>query len=115
MSDDIVDCSQIRRNQPCWYKLEDVNTVAINDILMIENACYQLLKKSFGHLPCYPILFELFHETATYTFIGQSHDFQLAKAGIETFTMNEHKSMSDYKTSHSAFYAPIALPMILAG
>lgn len=115
MSDDIVDRSEIRRGKPCWYKLNDVQSSAINDILMIENGCYLLLKRSFGHLPCYPSLFELFHETALTTFIGQSVDFQIAQTGVTQFTMDKHISMSNYKTSHSAFYAPVALPMILAG
>lgn len=111
----MVDRSTVRRNKPCWYMVEDVQTVAVNDSLLIENACYHLLKLSFGHLPCYARMVDMFHETAMTTFIGQSADFLIAKTGITEFTMEKHVTMSNYKTSHTAFYAPVALPMILAG
>lgn len=115
MSDDMIDCSQIRRNRTCWYKVDDVKSIAVNDILMIENGCYLILKRFFGHLPCYTNLFQLFHETSMNTFIGQSLDFQIADAGIERFSTEKHITISNYKTAHFAFYAPIALPMMLAG
>lgn len=115
-ADDIIDCSDIRRDKPCWYKLPNVESVAVNDILMMESGCYKLLKRYFGHLPCYVDLFEMLHSTAFTTFIGQSLDFQESNAcDVTQFTMSKHKCMTDCKTSHSAFYAPIALPMILAG
>lgn len=95
--------------------LDDVQSIAVNDIQMIENGCYFLLKRFFSHLPCYTKMFELFHETAMNTFVGQSFDFQIASAGIERFSMDKHISMSNYKTSHFAFYTPIALPLLLAG
>lgn len=115
MSDDMVDQSEVRRGKPCWYKVEDVASGAVNDILLVENGSYWVLKRFFGHLPSYPKLFEMLHETALTTFIGQSMDFQISKAGVTHFTMDRHISMSNHKTSHAAFYAPIALPMILAG
>lgn len=115
MSDDILDQSEVRRGKPCWYKVEEVASNAVNDILLLENGCYWLLKRFFGHLPCYPSLFEMFHEAAFQTFIGQTMDFQIAQAGVTQFTMDKHILMSYHKTSHAAFYAPIALPMILAG
>ncbi|XP_031630990.1 farnesyl pyrophosphate synthase-like [Contarinia nasturtii] len=115
MSDDMIDCSQIRRNKPCWYMLDDVKSVAVNDVFMIENGCYLLLRKFFGHLPCYQSLFELLHETAMNTFIGQSLDYQIGNGNIEQFSIEKHISISNYKTGHFAFYTPIALPMLLAG
>lgn len=111
-----MDCSEIRRGKPCWYKVSDVKSIAVNDILMIENGCYHLLKRFFGHLPCYVNLIELMHKTSLATFIGQSLDFQLSNtADVTQFTMKKHRCMTDCKTSHFAFYTPIALPMILAG
>lgn len=115
MSDDMIDCSLIRRNKPCWYKVDGVRSVAVNDLLMIENACYLILKRFFSHLPCYANMIHLFHSTAMNTFIGQSLDYQISNDGVTQFTMEKHICMSNYKTSHFAFYAPIALPMMLAG
>lgn len=115
MSDDILDQSEMRRGKPCWYKVKEVASNAVNDILLLENGCYWLLKRFFGHLHCYPKLFEMFHEAGFQTFIGQTMDFQMAQAGVTQFTMDNYILMSYHKTSHAAFYAPIALPMILAG
>lgn len=115
ITDDMVDCSEIRRNKACWYKVDDVKSLAVNDAVMIENCLYYLLKKHFGHLKCYPNLFELFHESTMATMIGQSLDFHSAKNGVDHFTMTLHRTISDHKTAHFAFYAPIALPMLLAG
>lgn len=112
----MIDLSDIRRDKLCWYKVSDVQSVAVNDVLMIENGCYHLLKRFFGHLPCYVELFELLHQSAQTTFIGQSLDFQLSNAcDVTQFTMKKHKCMSDCKTSYFAFYTPVALSMILAG
>lgn len=115
-SDDIIDRSEIRRGKPCWHKVDDVKSVAFNDILMIENGCYHLLKRYFGHLPSYVSIVELMQNTALTTFIGQSLDAQMSNnAAVPQFTMKKHRCMADCKTSHFAFYTPIALPMILAG
>lgn len=115
MSDDMVDRSLIRRNKPCWYKIDGVGSMAVNDILMIENACYIILKRYFGHFHCYLDMIHLFHTTAMHTFIGQSLDHQMAEQDVTHFTMEKHVCIANYKTSHFAFYTPIALPMMLAG
>lgn len=115
MSDDIIDGSQIRRNKPCWYILDDVKSIAVNDVFMLENGCYLLLKKFFGHLSCYPSMFQLLHETAMKTFIGQSLDFQIGNGDVTQFSIEKHICISNYKTSHFAFYTPIAMSMLLAG
>lgn len=73
------------------------------------------MKRYFGHLPCYVHLVDLMHKTAQTTFIGQSLDFQLSNTDVTQFTLKKYKCMVDCKTSHFAFYTPIALPMILAG
>lgn len=115
MTDDMIDCSDIRRNKLCWHKLDNVQSVAVNDSLMIENSLYILLKQYFSHLSCYIDLFELFHETTMMTTIGQSMDFQISRNGVLEFTMDRHRCISDHKTSHFAFYTPIASSMLLAG
>lgn len=115
MADDMIDCSKIRRNKPCWHRLANVKSVAVNDSMMIENALYVLLKKHFSHLSCYVDLFELLHETTMMTTIGQSMDFLISREGVSQFTMDKHKCITDHKTSHFAFYTPLAASMLLAG
>lgn len=49
--DDIMDASETRRGQECWYKLPDVQLNAINDGLLLEAHIYVILKKYFGDEP----------------------------------------------------------------
>lgn len=62
VSDDMMDGSITRRDQPCWYRVQSVGNIAINDSFMLEAAIYWLLKKHFRQSPCYVDLLEVFHE-----------------------------------------------------
>ncbi|CAG8646664.1 13808_t:CDS:2, partial [Racocetra fulgida] len=62
VSDDIMDASITRRGNPCWYKMEGVGNIAINDALILESAIYFFLKKYFRKDAYYVDLLELFHE-----------------------------------------------------
>jgi farnesyl diphosphate synthase len=57
-----MDSSITRRGQPCWYRVEGVNLIAVNDAFMLEACIYYLLKKHFRQHPAYVSLIELFHE-----------------------------------------------------
>ena len=58
----MMDQSVTRRDQPCWYRVEGVSYIAINDSFLLESCIYYLLKKHFRGLPCYTDLYEVFHE-----------------------------------------------------
>lgn len=46
MSDDMLDNAEKRRSKICWYRHEDAGqSLAINDIMMVQNACYLVLKR----------------------------------------------------------------------
>ena len=51
VADDMMDQSKTRRGQPCWYLVEGVGNIAINDSFMLEGAIYVLLKKHFRQDP----------------------------------------------------------------
>jgi farnesyl diphosphate synthase len=55
-----MDASITRRGQPCWYKVDGVGTIAINDSFMLEAAVFQLFKKYYRKDPYYVDLLELF-------------------------------------------------------
>lgn len=74
VSDDMMDHSITRRGQPCWYRVDGVGLLAINDSFMLEGAIYHLLKKHFRSEPYYVHLLELFHETTFQTEMGQLVD-----------------------------------------
>lgn len=115
ISDDVMDQSETRRGQPCWYKKEDVGLIAINDSIMIENAIYFILKKYFADQTYYVDLIELFHETMMITTIGQSLDLQTANKSVSAFTMDRYKSIVHHKTAFYTFFLPVALAMHMAG
>ena len=115
ITDDIMDASETRRGQPCWYKLPEVGLAAINDSLMIENAIYYILKKNFDTTDYYVKLIELFHESMMVTTIGQSLDLQTASKSVTSFTMDRYKSIVEHKTAFYTFYLPVALAMRMAG
>ena len=56
----MMDASITRRGQPCWYLVEGVGNVAINDAFMLEGAIYLLLKNHFRRDAYYVDLLELF-------------------------------------------------------
>ena len=67
VSDDMMDQSITRRGQPCWYRVEGVNYIAINDSFMLEGAIYKLLKNHFRGESYYVDLLDLFHEVRQIT------------------------------------------------
>ena len=70
----MMDASITRRGQKCWYRVEGVSTIAINDSFMLEAAIYYLLKKHFRSECYYVNLLELFLETTFKTEMGQLID-----------------------------------------
>lgn len=115
ITDDIMDQSETRRGQPCWYKHEDVGLIAINDSLMIENFIFYILKKHFEKTDYYVKLMEMFHEAMIITTIGQSLDLQTANKDVTCFTMDRYKTIVHHKSSFYTFYLPVALSMHMAG
>lgn len=70
----MIDGSITRRGQPCWYKVEKVGLIAVNDAFMLEGAIYHILKLHFRGESYYADLLDLFHETTYQTEIGQLLD-----------------------------------------
>lgn len=50
--------------QPCWYRVEGVSHITINDLFMLEGAIYFLLKKHFRTEPYHVHFLELFHDVS---------------------------------------------------
>jgi farnesyl diphosphate synthase len=43
-----MDASITRRGQPCWYRAEGVGRAkAMNDVLVVEGAIFQMIRKYF--------------------------------------------------------------------
>ncbi|KAF4593574.1 Farnesyl pyrophosphate synthetase [Pleurotus pulmonarius] len=118
VSDDMMDGSITRRDQPCWYRVQSVGNIAINDSFMLEAAIYWLLKKHFRQSPCYVDLLEVFHETTYQTEMGQLIDLITAPedhVDLSKFSLKKHRLIVVYKTAFYSFYLPVACAMYLCG
>ncbi|SPO22926.1 probable ERG20 - farnesyl-pyrophosphate synthetase [Ustilago trichophora] len=118
VADDMMDASVTRRGQPCWYRVEGVGNIAINDAFMLEAAIYFLLKKHFRSDPYYGMLLELFHDVTFQTELGQLIDLITApedSVDLSKFSLQKHHLIVVYKTAFYSFYLPVALAMRMAG
>ncbi|KAJ3078660.1 Farnesyl pyrophosphate synthetase, partial [Quaeritorhiza haematococci] len=118
IADDIMDQSKTRRGQPCWYKLENVGTIAINDSFIIESLIYRLLKRYFRSETYYADLLDLFHEVTYQTELGQLMDLITAPeddVDLNRFSIAKHAYIVEYKTAYYSFYLPVASAMRMAG
>jgi len=118
VSDDMMDRSITRRGQPCWYRVEGVNLIAINDAFMLEAAIYHLLKKYFRSETYYVHLLELFHETSFQTEMGQLVDLITApedRVDLSQFSLKKHAFIVQYKTAYYSFYLSVALALRVCG
>jgi len=127
VADDVMDESQTRRGQPCWYKVPKVQLIAINDSFILENFVFTLLKQHFGKEPYYYLLVELFLDVIQNTEFGQLldlttqpiHSTMLNTTGsaappvdLTRFTLKRYEKIVKYKTAFYSFYLPIAMGMI---
>lgn len=115
VADDFMDSSETRRGQPCWYRLPDVQQIAMNDAFMIEMIVFKILKRHFGSEPYYSQLVDLFLETTFQTECGQLLDTLCMNLTLEDFTLDRWTLIVKYKTAFYSFYASVALGMIVAG
>jgi farnesyl diphosphate synthase len=115
IADDIMDESETRRGQKCWYKVEHVKMIAINDSFTLEMLVYKLLKRYFEEDACYTKLVDLFLDTTYNTTLGQLADTRCDTMPLEEFTLDRWTWIAKHKTSVYSFYLPVALGMAFAG
>ena len=119
VADDVMDESQTRRGQPCWYKKPNVHMIAINDSFLLESFVFTILKKHFGHEPYYLNLIELFISVIQKTEVGQLLDLTSQPMGqpadLDRFTLQRYQQIVKYKTAYYTFYLPVAIGMITSG
>ncbi|TFY76168.1 hypothetical protein EWM64_g7844, partial [Hericium alpestre] len=114
VADDLMDSSVTRRGQPCWYRVESVGNIAINDGMMLQSCLFTLIKKHFRTEPYYVHLLELYHDITYKTEMGQLVDLITApedKVDLSKFSLDHHSTIVKYKTAFYSFYLPVALAM----
>ncbi|AMD20362.1 HDL382Wp [Eremothecium sinecaudum] len=118
VADDMMDKSITRRGQPCWYRLDEVGDMAINDAFMLEAAIYCLLKANFRNESYYVNLLEVLHDVTFQTEVGQLLDLMTAPetmVDLSKFSLERHSYIVIFKTAYYSFYLPVALAMYGAG
>lgn len=114
-----MDESITRRGQPCWYRQDKVQMVAINDAFILRSSLLMFAKREFGKEPFYAQLLDLLNETTFQTELGQLLDLTSAPLGgqvdLSRFTKERHRLIVKYKTSFYSFYLPVAMAMMLSG
>ena len=124
VADDVMDDSQTRRGQPCWYKLGSVGNIAINDAFLLESFVFTMLRNHFGDEPYYGRLVDLFLEVIQQTEFGQLLDLTSQPTSAEgvvnvidlnRFTLDRYKKIVKYKTAFYTFYLSVAIGMITSG
>ncbi|CAI9740848.1 farnesyl pyrophosphate synthase-like [Octopus vulgaris] len=119
VADDIMDNSVTRRGKPCWYRVENIGKIAINDSFFLEMSIYTLLRKYFRSKPYYVELLELFHSITSKTVMGQMLDLVIVppdgKIEFEKFSLEKYKKIVKFKTAFYSFYLPVGLAMYMAG
>jgi len=120
VADDIMDDSQTRRGQPCWYKIPTVGNIAINDSFLLESYVFTMIRSHFGGDAFYYPLVELYLQVIQQTEFGQLMDLTSQphgskKINLERFTFARYKLIVKYKTAFYTFYLPVAIGMITSG
>eukprot|EP00850_Spirogloea_muscicola_P018271 SM000166S02452 [mRNA] locus=s166:75804:79293:+ [translate_table: standard] len=116
--DDIMDNSITRRGQPCWYRVKQVEMIAINDAILLNTHIFLILKKHFKALPYYVNLLDLFNEVTYQTASGQMLDLITTPAGevdLTKYTMPTYLHIVQHKTAYYSFYLPVACALLMTG
>lgn len=116
--DDIMDGSETRRGQLCWFRLKEVGIIAVNDGVLLRNHIPRILKKHFRQKPYYVDLLDLFNEVEFQTASGQMIDLITTIDGekdLTKYSLSLHRRIVQYKTAYYSFYLPVACALLMAG
>ncbi|KAI9509831.1 farnesyl diphosphate synthase [Russula earlei] len=108
LSDNIVDQVTTSHGKLSWHRLDGIGHKALNDVLLLEGAVYQLAREHFRRESYYVDLLELLHETRHPAFFRNPiPNFH--------FPIDRQRAANIYKSAIYSFYLPMALSMILCG
>ncbi|KAN0128868.1 farnesyl diphosphate synthase [Lactarius tabidus] len=118
VADDIMDSSITRRGQLCWYRQDGIGLKSINNVLLMEGAVFQIIRRRFRTEPFYVDLNDLMREVLYQTVMGQLVDLLTARENsvdLSKFSLARHRTTVVYKTAVFSFYLPVALALLLCG
>ncbi|KAG1699612.1 Farnesyl pyrophosphate synthase [Nymphon striatum] len=117
VADDIMDQSETRRGQACWYKKDNNGLLAFNDSVLLESSIYILLKKYFRNHPQYVDIYEKFNDITFKTSLGQCLDMlsNHNQPNFDHFNKDFYSTIIQFKTAYYSFCLPVQLAMYLSG
>jgi len=118
MLDDIMDNSQTRRGQPCWFRVPQVGLIAINDAIILHNHVPRILRRHFKTKPYYVDIIDLFNEAEFKAVSSQLLDLIITHDGrkdLNRYNETIYRHIAQYKTAYYSFYIPVACALLLAG
>eukprot|EP00668_Euglena_longa_P031648 GGOE01040890.1.p1 GENE.GGOE01040890.1~~GGOE01040890.1.p1 ORF type:complete len:378 (-),score=149.97 GGOE01040890.1:223-1356(-) len=115
--DDIVDHSETRRFQPCWYKLPNVGVgLGIIDSSLLRSFVFLTLQHFLGHKPYYHRAVELFTQVTFMTEVGEMLDtISEQKKDFQYITEETYFNIIWHKTCYYTIHLPMALGLLVAG
>jgi len=118
VADDVMDRSDTRRGQKCWYRKPGIGLQAVNDAMILESCVFTLIRTHCHHKPFYAQMVDLFHKVIFNTEIGQSLDMLTTEQPVldlSQFSADHYAAMIKFKTAYYSFYLPVAVAMYMAG
>lgn len=115
IADDIYDKADIRRGKICWHKIEGMEKIVANNMLLLEIGCQFIMNRFFGHLPCYTGMIQILTECYMTSLTGHLYEMQINEIGLDHFTFENYNYSAVLKTSSYRFYLPAAMATLLAG
>jgi farnesyl diphosphate synthase len=82
VSDGIVNQVTTSHGKLSWHHVDGVGSNALNDVLLLEGAVYQLAREHFRKEPYYVDLLELLHETRHPSFFRNPVSVSTSKLGF---------------------------------
>jgi len=120
VSDDMMDGSETRRGKPCWYKIKEIGTTAVNDVMILQNSVSRVLQHFVKDHKEYNNISSLMLDLMDKTLIGQIMDNETNGPGQEKlelskYTLERYFNIVLYKTAYYTVNHPIRLGFYLAG
>ncbi|CAJ0578387.1 unnamed protein product, partial [Mesorhabditis spiculigera] len=111
--DDIVDGSETRRGQPCWFRRPDVGITAINDALLLEVFMDEVIIDALKNHPNLSRIHDAFRKSKRTTVVGQNLDSHLER-NFDAFTWERYEAMVLHKTADYTIWLPTQLGVLAA-
>ncbi|CAB3408373.1 unnamed protein product [Caenorhabditis bovis] len=111
--DDIMDNSETRRGNTCWYRREGVGMSAINDAFIMDSCVEDLLRITLaGHVNV-DRLCEAYRKSKQMTLIGQALDTASSNS-VTSFNWDRYELLVQHKTSHYTVFHPLQMSLLMS-